>query len=125
MTTSIDTVNMFLQATGSARADVDAATQLMTEDVQFIGPLMRTSGRAEYAALLRQFLPAHVDTQVLRQFADGDEVCSIDKLVVRSPSGATVTLEMAEWFRLRDGRIAEHRIYYDPREFAAAFGMGA
>lgn len=79
MTPSIDTVNLFLRATSSANADVDAATQLMTEDVQFIGPLMRTSGRAEYAALLRQFLPAHVDTRVLRQFSDGDEVCSIDQ----------------------------------------------
>lgn len=124
MTASLDIVNLFLRTTNSANADVDAATQLMTEDVQFIGPLMRTSGRGEYAALLRQFLPAHVDTRALRQFADGDEVCSIDQLAVRSPGGATITLELAEWFRLRDGRIAEHRIYYDPREFAAAFGMG-
>ena len=125
MASSIDIVNAFLRATSSAGADLDAATQLMTDDVQFIGPLMRTSGRAEYANLLRQFVPAHLATKVLRQFVDGDEVCSIDQLAVRSPSGVTVTLEMAEWFRLRDGRIAEHRIYYDPREFATAFGLAA
>ena len=125
MPSSIDIVNAFLRATSSTSADLASATQLMTDDVQFIGPLMRTSGRGEYAALLRGFLPAHIATKVLRQFADGDEVCSIDQLAVRSPSGATVTLEMAEWFRLRDGRIAEHRIYYDPREFATAFGLTA
>jgi hypothetical protein len=95
----------------------------MTDDIQFIGPLMSTSGKEQYAALLKQFLPAHVSTKILRQFSNGQEVCSMDELVVRSPSGAILTLAMAEWFKLRDGKIAEHKIFYDPREFATAFGM--
>jgi limonene-1,2-epoxide hydrolase len=125
MSTSLDTVNAFLKLTSSESADIGGAAGLMTDDVQFIGPLMRVSGRDAYAALLKQFVPAHVATRVLQQFAQGDEVCSIDELVVRAPTGGTVTLTMAEWFRLRGGKIAEHRIYYDPREFASAFGIAA
>lgn len=87
--------------------------------------MMQTSGKSSYAALLQQFLPAHVATKVLQQFVQGEDVCSIDELVLRSPSGGTVSLTMAEWFRLRDGRIAEHRVYYDPREFASAFKLAS
>ena len=125
MSTSLDTVNTFLKLTSAESADIASAAGLMTDDVQFIGPLMQVSGRDAYAALLTQFVPAHVATKVLQQFTVGDEVCSIDELVVRAPTGGTVTLTMAEWFRLRGGKIAEHRIFYDPREFASAFGLAA
>lgn len=123
MADALAIVNRYLSLTGSAAADLTLAAELLDEDVVFEGPLMRTTGRAEYAALLGQFLPVHVSTRVLRQFADGDEVCSIDELTVRTPTGDTVTMAMAEWFTLRDGFIVKHALYYDPREFAAAFGM--
>jgi predicted SnoaL-like aldol condensation-catalyzing enzyme len=123
MSSPLDIVNRYLGLTSSAQADLPKAAELLTDDVAFTGPLMRTTGKDAYVGLLQQFLPAHVSTRVLRQFADGNEVCSIDELTVRTPAGGTVTLAMAEWFKLRDGRIAEHTLYYDPREFAAAFGM--
>jgi limonene-1,2-epoxide hydrolase len=118
-------VNRYLNLTSSQQADLLQAAELLADDVVFVGPLMRTTGKDAYIGLLQQFLPAHVSTRVLRQFTDGDEVCSIDELTVRAPSGATVTLTMAEWFKLRGGLIAEHTLYYDPREFAAAFGLAA
>jgi predicted SnoaL-like aldol condensation-catalyzing enzyme len=125
MSKALDTANTFLKLTSAENGDIAGASRLMTDDVQFIGPLMRLSGRNGYAALLGKFLPARVATKVLRQFSQGDEVCSIDELVVRTPAGGTVTLTMAEWFRLRGGKIAEHRIFYGPREFASAFGIAA
>jgi ketosteroid isomerase-like protein len=125
MPSPLDIVNRYLTLTSAATADLRLAADLLADDVVFTGPLMRTSGKEAYVALLQRFLPAHVSTRVLRQFADGDEVCSIDELTVRTPAGGTVTLAMAEWFTLRDERISEHTLYYDPRDFAAAFGMTA
>ena len=125
MSSPLDTVNRYLQLTGSAGADLPQAAKLLAEDVVFSGPLMRMVGREAYAGLLQQFLPAHVSTRVLRQFSDSDEVCSINELTVRVPAGGTITLAMAEWFKLRGGLIAEHTLFYDPREFATAFGMAA
>jgi hypothetical protein len=58
-----------------------------------------------------------------RQFADGDDVCSIYDLIMATPDGGTITLPMVDWIRVVNGRMAEQRIYYDPREFAQAFGM--
>lgn len=123
MSDSIALVNRYLHLTSSAGADLSQAAELLADDVIFTGPLMRMSGKDAYINLLRQFLPAHVSTRVLRQFADGDEVCSIDELTVRTPSGEIITLAMAEWFKLSGGRISEHTLYYDPREFADAFGL--
>ncbi len=114
-------VNEFLDATNNQK-DVERARQLIADDLTFVGPLVRTSGSDEYIALLERFLPAHVETQILRQFEDGDDVCVIDDLVVRTPTGGTITLNIVEWFRVSNGKIADHRVYYDPREFAAAFG---
>lgn len=119
------TVNRFLHLTSSSGNGLGEAAGLLAEDVVFKGPLMSLTGRAAYLELLGQFVPAHVSTRVLRQFVDGDEVCSINHLTVRSPAGEQVVLEMAEWFRLRDDRIAEHTLFYDPRGFAAAFGLSA
>ncbi|MEA2639844.1 MAG: hypothetical protein QOF51_1238, partial [Chloroflexota bacterium] len=73
--------------------------------------------------LLGQFLPAHVETRMQKQFVDGDEVCSIYDLVVASPSGETITIPMADWIRVENGLLANQTIYYDPRDFAKVFGM--
>lgn len=40
-------------------------------------------------------------------------------------SSADADLTMAEWFKLRDGQIAEHTLLYDAHGFEIAFGMAA
>jgi limonene-1,2-epoxide hydrolase len=123
----IEIVNQFLDLTSPKGRDVNVLlpqiSEMLAEDFVFSGPLLRVEGRENYIAMLGQFLAAHVDFKVKRQFADGDDVCSIDELTVRSPSGALVRMPMAEWFKLRNRTIISHEIYYDPREFAEAFGM--
>ena len=122
MTGSLEIVNEYYDATNS-RKDPDAAGALMTDDFLFLGPLMRLEGRDANVALLRQFLPAHIETRMHKQFVDGDEVCSIYDLVVAGPSGAVITMAIADWIRVANGRLANQTIYYDPRDFAKAFGL--
>lgn len=124
MVEALETVNAFLDLTDN-RKDIKAALRLLTTDFIFVGPLMRTSGTDEYAAMLEKFIPAHVEARILKEFEAGDDACLLRDLVVRTPSGGTITLSLAEWYRLRGGKIAEQRIYYDPREFAHAFGFHA
>ena len=42
---------------------------------------------------------------------------------VRTPAGDTLTLKMADWITVTDGKISAQATYYDPRELAQAFGM--
>ena len=127
MKKSLDVVNRFYELTDPKGRNVSELLgpfgEALTDDFKFIGPLMRTEGRAQYVGLLGQFLPAHVAYRFHKQFEADDEVCSIYDMTVRTPTGGTLTITMVDWLKLQGGRIAEQRLYYDPRGFAAAFGM--
>lgn len=127
MRAPLDTVNQFLELTSPKGRDLEfllpQISKMLAEDFVFTGPLMKIEGRANYLELLSKFLGVHVGLEVRRQFVDNDDVCSINELTVKSPAGALVTMPMAEWFRLKDDVIHAHEIFYDPREFARAFGM--
>lgn len=114
-------VNRFMNHTSSSGADLRQAAALLADEVVFKGLPIQTV-RDAHIGLPQQLLPSQVSARVLRQLG-GDEVCSVDELTVRTPTGNTVTLSMVEWLKLRRGRIAEHSLYYEPRESAAAFGV--
>jgi len=122
MESALAIVNRFLELTNRDR-NLKGVAALLADNITFVGPLMRTTGAKAYLSLLEQFLPCHVETRVLQQFENGNDVCSINELILNTPQNSTVTLVMAEWFRLEHEKIAEHRVYYDPREFAAVFGL--
>jgi ketosteroid isomerase-like protein len=60
---------------------------------------------------------------LLRRIADGDTVTSLFEFVIGAPDGRQLTCYVSEWATVRDGRITEFRLYYDPRDFMQAFGM--
>lgn len=127
MRKALETVNQFLELTSPKGRNIQELlpkiAELLESDFVFTGPLMTVEGREKYIALLSQFLTVHSGFRVLRQFEDGSDVCSINELTVTAPSGSKIKMEMAEWFKIRDGRIAQHTIFYDPREFSKAFGV--
>ncbi len=122
MESALAIVNRFLELTNHEK-NLKGVAALLADNITFIGPLMRTTGAKAYLSLLEQFLPCHLETRIIRQFENGNDVCSINELLLKTPQNTTITLVMAEWFRLERGKIAEHRVYYDPREFAGAFGL--
>jgi ketosteroid isomerase-like protein/uncharacterized protein YndB with AHSA1/START domain len=117
----LDLVNRFYEA--SATRETAALVPFVSDDVTFEGPLMRARGAREYLALNEQLLEFHRGTTMLRQFEHEDSVCSIYELTMATPSGGEVAVAMADWIETEGGRIRSQRIYFDPREFAQAFGM--
>ena len=97
--------------------------ELVTDDVRMEGPMQRASGAKEFIALTEQFLQFHKATKVLKRFEDGDNVCSIYTFTLNTPAGSTMTCEVVEWAKVSGSKVAEFKLYYDPREFAKAFGM--
>jgi ketosteroid isomerase-like protein len=96
---------------------------ILAEDVAFAGPLKKCSGSREYMEFAKQFLQMHRATRMLKQFESGSDVCSIYEMDIATPAGEIITLELADWIKVSGGRVATQKIYYDPREFAKAFGM--
>ena len=119
---ALDVANSFYNAANERR--LDALRDLVAEDVRFVGPTMQASGAAEYVAMNEQLLGFHRETRMLQQFERNGSVCSIYELDMTTPAGEDVlTLTMADWLEVADGKITSQRIYFDPREFATAFGL--
>lgn len=96
---------------------------LIAQNIEFEGPVMRLSGAEQYVAAVGPLLKFHKGMRMLKQFEDGDQVCSIYEMTLGTPAGGTLTLAFADWIRVAGGRLVEQKLYYDPREFAKAFGM--
>lgn len=119
---ALSVVRNFLHLTNEAK-DIKGAVRLMADDIQFVGPATKISGSKEYAALLEKFLPMHIGWKMHKEFQNGDEICVIDDIFVRTPAQGKITLSLVEWFKVSEDKIVEHRVYYDPREFVKAFGL--
>jgi ketosteroid isomerase-like protein len=118
---ALDVANSFYGATNERR--IDALRGLVADDVSFVGPTMQASGAAEYVGMNEQLLGFHRETRMLQQFEQNGSVCSIYELDMSTPAGDLLTITMADWLEIADGKIKSQQIYFDPREFAAAFGL--
>lgn len=124
--TSLEIVNKFYQLNNeipSGRASVEDFKPLLADDFLFAGPLMEIEGADNYINLLRQFLGFHKSLEIVKQIANGNEICTITELKLNTPSGNELKMEIAEWIEVEDNKLKSHKIYYDPRAFNEAFQM--
>ena len=101
--------------------DFSGLKDLLSENIPFIGPVVQRSGANEYIDALKRLFKFHKKSQMLKQFENGNDVCSIYDPLMDKPAGGSLSVIMADWIWVEDGRIAEQKIYYDPREFVKAF----
>ena len=102
--------------------DFERARGLLADDVTFEGPFDTFHDADAYMQALRGLAGALTGTEVRRVFSDGDEACVLYEL----HTGPVPDAPVAEWYRVREGRIAAIRAYFDARPFAPMFeGRGA
>jgi ketosteroid isomerase-like protein len=118
---ALETVNQFYDTTENRKGE--GLEALLAKDMTFVGPIMKTAGAKEYVDTTQQFLQMHRATRMLKQFENGNDVCSIYEMDIATPAGGTITLELTDWIQVVNGKVARQKIYYDPREFAKALGM--
>ena len=110
LTCMTDPVNEYLNAFYSG--DHDRASRCVADQFEFCGPFVQARDRRSFfksAAPLAKAVGGH---HVLRQWRDGDEVCTIFDLKL-----GTGTVTMCEWHRLCDGKIASIRVLFDTVTF--------
>jgi SnoaL-like domain len=111
---ALDTVNRFMQSQD---------TSLLAEDFRFIGPVDQISGIEAFMKLNQSFFPMVTGMRMLQQFENGEDVCSIYEMDVKPPNGDSLTLKIADWVTVKNGKMVEERLFYDAREYAAAVGQ--
>ncbi len=119
MIKALDVVNQYYDLLNNK--NFISLKDLLSEDMSFIGPLVQRSGASEYLEALKRLFKFHKKSQMLKQFESGDDVCSIYDLIMYKPAGGSLSVTVADWIRVVDGRIIDQKIYYDPREFVKAF----
>ncbi len=115
MTTS--TVREVVDRYFAAQKEKDFATMrtLIHDDVVFRGPLGATNTAEEYISGLQRMTATMTGMERTVVFAEGEDVCQIYDLVLAEPP---VSLPVAQWIKVRDGRIAQLFVYFDPRPVA-------
>jgi ketosteroid isomerase-like protein len=97
------------------RKDFDRARSLLHDDLSFRGPIDTFTDADSYLRAIRQLSQIVTGAHRRKIFVDGDDVCVLYDLntipVPRSPT--------AEWYQVREGRIASIQVYFDARPFAA------
>jgi ketosteroid isomerase-like protein len=119
---TLEIVNRYLNAWNHQKGA--GLRELVTADVSYTGPLEQVVGVEAMIAMAAKYTPLHGGMKMLRQFEDGDHVCSIYELLVVTPDW-TLSIPTADWIRVVDGRVAEQRVFQDVREVERRFSGGA
>jgi ketosteroid isomerase-like protein len=110
-----ETVERYHEAMGSG--DMQTARSLLADDLRFKGPIDEFDNADDYLQALGRLAQIVTGTDVRKVVADGADVVTIYDL----HTSAAGTSPVAEWATVRDGKIAEMRVYFDARPFAAMF----
>jgi ketosteroid isomerase-like protein len=113
MSDARDVVERYHRAFGGK--DFATARSLLADDLDFRGPIDTFRSADDYLAAIQRLSSIVEGVEVERVIADGDDVAVFYGLVTSTPAG---TAPVAEWYRVRDGKIAAIRVYFDARPFA-------
>lgn len=101
----------------------DVWQNLLSDDVSFTGPVMQIQGKEAYIKTTLDFFQIVKDFQLHRYTASDSLVATEESFTVTTPSGGELTLDVAEFYEVQDGKIKSVKIYYDAEEFRQAFAM--
>lgn len=98
----------------AAMASKDFATMrtLLHDDVSFKGAFGTTNGAEDYIEGIKQTTANTTALERRVLFAEGENVCQVYDMVVAK---SAVTVPIAQWFTIRDNRIAKLQVFFDPR----------
>ena len=110
MGNAAETFNNYLAALTGGKQEQWSA--LIGETFDFHGPLLQSQGKAAFVEGASQLCPIIRGYKMLKQWEDGDEVCSIFDFNIETPLGKG-TITMSEWTTVRDGKMVASRLIFN------------
>jgi ketosteroid isomerase-like protein len=98
-----------------AQKDFAKARRLLQDDLTFEGPIDKFSRADDYVASITRLGTMMKGLRHQKTLADGNEVAVFYVL-----DTALGSAPVADWYTIRDGKIASIRTYFDARPFAKA-----
>ena len=118
MANPINVVQQFQQAIGNG--DFTAARTMLQNNLSFRGPMDTFEKPEPYLEALKRLHPIIKAIDMLKTFADGQDVCVLYDMVTNTPIG---TAFVCEWYQVKGDKISSVRTLFDARPFAAMFAQ--
>jgi hypothetical protein len=99
------------------KKDFSAARKLLQDNLEFRGPIDAFHKADDYLHAIQKLSAIVEGVDILKVFEDGNEVSVFCDLKTKTVGTAFV----AEWYKVKDGKIASVRVVFDARPFAAMF----
>lgn len=96
---------------------------LLAEDVNFIGPAAKAIGKEEYIKTTEEFFGMVRGAEMKRYVANENLVATEIEIKVATPKGNVITLDMTEFYEIKDDKIQSVKVHYDAQEFRKEFGI--
>lgn len=103
--------------------DIAGAGELLADDFSFHGPMLQAEGKAAFLDGASGLAPIVRGNDMLRQWIDGEEVCSIYDFRIETAAGSG-SITMTEWATVRDHKLASSRLIFDTAAMAALMPTG-
>ena len=95
----------------------DSWKDVIADDITFHGPVDKVSGFEAFCKLNEGFMSMIRGNRMHKALEAENYVITQIEVDVAMPSGKTITLEMNEWYEVKDDKIQSIRVYYDADEF--------
>ena len=97
--------------------------ELLAEDVSFTGPAMQVVGKEAYIKTTEDFFQMVRGFELKRYVANADLLATEVEIKVETPSGGEITLDMTEFYEVKNDKIQSVKVHYDAQEFRKEFGL--
>ncbi len=104
----------------SMLAKTDDWIELLAEDVDLIGPLAQVKGKAAFVEVNKPFFSSIVTSKLHEMVESGDYIITRISTEVGTPSGKNLTLEVSEWYEIKNDVIQSLRVYFDTHDLRIA-----
>ena len=96
---------------------------LLADDVTFTGPAAKAAGKSEFIKITEDFFGMVRGAEMKRYVTNENLVATEIEIKVATPKGNIITLDMAEFYEIKDGKIKSVKVHYDAQEFRKEFGI--
>jgi hypothetical protein len=114
--TNADVFRSYLERFTSG--DIAGAAELIDEEFTFTGPILQSTGKAQFISGSAAAAAIARGCEIHRQWVEDDAVCSIYDFKVETPQG-TGSIPMAEWSVIKGGKLVSSRVIFDTADMAA------
>ena len=95
----------------------DSWKDVLSDDITFNGPAAQVNGLEDFIGLNEGFMSMVRGNRMKKAVEVEDYVVTQVEIDVAMPSGKTITLDMNEWYEIKNGKIKSIKVYYDAEEF--------